>query len=136
MFPGAWPMSWFNGFIAPGGGSPPPGSGVLRYFAIDWLNASAAEVNWVSTIPATDDRRVSTDTVPTTTSTVITTALHPDDQLSAQRPTAHRQRAHSAGRSRYPTPRTVWIIGARPASIFLRRYDTYRSTMLDLPPKS
>ena len=29
--------------------------------------------------------------------------------------------AHRAGLSTYPTPRTVWIIGSRPASIFLRR---------------
>ncbi|GGN46882.1 hypothetical protein GCM10010109_82540 [Actinoplanes campanulatus] len=29
----------------------------------------------------------------------------------------------SAGLSTYPAPRMVWIIGARPASIFFRRYE-------------
>src|SRR5262249_42669726 len=31
------------------------------------------------------------------------------------------RRGHGAGLSTYPTPRMVWIIGRRPASIFLRR---------------
>ncbi|KNB52431.1 hypothetical protein AC230_10750 [Streptomyces caatingaensis] len=30
---------------------------------------------------------------------------------------------YGAGLSTYPMPRRVWIIGARPASIFLRRYE-------------
>lgn len=30
-------------------------------------------------------------------------------------------RAYSPGLIRYPAPRRVWIIGVRPASIFLRR---------------
>ena len=41
-----------------------------------------------------------------------------------------------AGLRTYPAPRRVWIIGSRPLSIFLRRYETYSSTMLDRPPKS
>ena len=31
------------------------------------------------------------------------------------------RRAHGAGLSTYPAPRMVWIMGVRPASIFLRR---------------
>ncbi len=34
-----------------------------------------------------------------------------------------RRGHHTAGRSTYPAPRMVWIIGARLASIFLRRYE-------------
>ena len=34
------------------------------------------------------------------------------------------------------TPRNVWIMGSRPASIFLRRYEMYSSTMFACPPKS
>ena len=41
-----------------------------------------------------------------------------------------------AGRSMYPTPRTVWIIGSLPESIFFLRYEMYRSTMLVRPAKS
>src|SRR5882757_2329389 len=68
-----------------------------------------------------------------------------DQQPNPQRPRARqpelgarhvRLQAQRAGLRTYPAPRNVWIIGSRPLSIFLRRYDTYSSTMLDRPPKS
>lgn len=44
----------------------------------------------------------------------------PGGELSPQG--AERKPSHGASDLRtYPTPRTVWIIGGRPASIFLRR---------------
>ncbi len=52
-------------------------------------------------------------------------------QGAASRP-PHR----CAGLRTYPVPRTVWIIGARPESIFLRRYEMYSSTTCAWPPKS
>jgi hypothetical protein len=40
----------------------------------------------------------------------------------ADQPTAPRPSSDTAGGLiTYPTPRTVWIMGSRPASIFLRR---------------
>ena len=47
-----------------------------------------------------------------------------------------RLAGHSGGRSMYPTPRTVWIIGSRPVSIFFLKYEMYKSTMLVRPAKS
>ena len=44
--------------------------------------------------------------------------------------------AQPAGFNTYPAPRRVWIIGSRPASTFLRRYEMYSSTTLAWPPKS
>ena len=50
---------------------------------------------------------------------------HPYDEPGPKAPPAHREdggtTAHSAGLRTYPAPRIVWIIGARPASTFLRR---------------
>ena len=57
-------------------------------------------------------------------------------QPGPQRPRPRRRRrgraaAQRAGLRTYPAPRRVWIIGVAPVSIFLRRYETYSSTMLD-----
>ncbi len=54
-------------------------------------------------------------------------------------PRCHRPPRHghrTAGFSTYPAPRTVWIMGSRPASTFLRRYEMYSSTTWAWPPKS
>ena len=60
----------------------------------------------------------------------------PQATTSAANASASTAGFQRAGLRTYPAPRRVWIIGSRPLSIFLRRYETYNSTMLDRPPKS
>ena len=46
------------------------------------------------------------------------------DELGPQGPRGRAAKGgHGAGLRTYPAPRRVWIIGSRPASIFLRRYE-------------
>lgn len=81
-------------------------------------------------------------------------AAQGEDRGHSDRGAAHRQQYYEAegeprpqrvrpqvphgvtGLITYPAPRTVWIIGSRPASTFLRRYEMYSSTTWARPPKS
>ena len=58
-----------------------------------------------------------TSTVLVTTSREVRRTQWPASRLVLEQPPSRQ----SAGLMTYPAPRIVWIIGVRPASIFLRR---------------
>ncbi len=106
-----------GGFAIGGGG---PSAGPPASAGSCWLTTNRPAISRSSSCWSRNAFSATAVTTPTTRPTASEQREQRRDQPRAQR-AQHAQPGSAAGLSTYPAPRMVWIIGGRPASIFLRR---------------